>query len=260
MEGNSKQVKKEMSARQGLHVRPPTEAPKRQLEIISTKRQRPYTGNRNVRPTMTQIPSRASSSFANSGGPHNRSKSPMIVSTIQKRSTLESDSGKKIKHIRAASSGRNTALWQMTKTTQGDTDTFAVRTITATSTTKSARARSANPARRFKKREIDLNDPMIYEIIKRDGKPKKPTHVDHKATEDHDIFEGLDNSRLLSNSVLAKTTYNEIFGNAQSQTPTPGSISARRELGKKKASVDSLKKKLHYINFSRQNFNLINRQ
>lgn len=79
-----------------------------------------------------------------------------------------------------------------------------------------SRARSANPARRFKNRDIDLNDPMIFEIIKRDGRPKKPTKVDHTAMQDHSIFEGLDNSRLLSNSTLAKTTYAEIFGRASS--------------------------------------------
>ena len=64
---------------------------------------------------------------------------------------------------------------------------------------------SANPARRFvsKPRDINLNDPSMLEIIKRDARPKQQSTFDHTAKQDHAIFEGLDNSKLLSCTALA---------------------------------------------------------
>jgi len=56
-----------------------------------------------------------------------------------------------------------------------------------------------------------LNDPAMLEIIKRDGRPKQSLALEHNAKQDHPIFEGLDNSNLLSNTALAKATFKDIF-------------------------------------------------
>ena len=80
----------------------------------------------------------------------------------------------------------------------------------------SGRARSAScshaaRARVAKSRVIDLNDPSMLEVIRRDGRVKQPTALDHVANRDNQIFTGLDNSKLLSDEALAKKTYKEIF-------------------------------------------------
>lgn len=138
-----------------------------------------------------------------------RAKTPgkMQIKTINSQQS----GAKEVKNFRI-SSGKQTTGWQATRTTAGDTETLAVNTITMNSMTNGSayfgsRARSAHPGRRFKNREIDLNDAMIFEIIKRDGRPKKPTVLEHAAKQDHAIFEGLDNSQLLSTSDLAAATY-----------------------------------------------------
>jgi len=55
----------------------------------------------------------------------------------------------------------------------------------------------------------------MLEIIKRDGKPRHSLALNHNANQDHALFEGLDNSNLLSNRALAKATFKDIFGITQ---------------------------------------------
>ena len=68
----------------------------------------------------------------------------------------------------------------------------------------------------------------MLEIIKRDGKPRHSLALKHNAKQDHALFEGLDNSNLLSNSALAKATFKDIFGITQN-TITQNGLNTLRE-------------------------------
>ena len=109
-------------------------------------------------------------------------------------------------------------------------------------------------------RAMDMNDHSLFEIAKRDIGRSKQSATPMK---DQQIFVGLDNNQLLSNTQLAKKTYQEIFGVERNQVAKAVNDDNQRtesKLSRPRRSIDSLKKQLHYINFSKQNFDLINKR
>lgn len=116
-------------------------------------------------------------------------------------------------------------------------------------TMMNGRARSATGARRFRARNLDLNDPSMLEIIKRDGKMKITTDMDYTVNRGHNVFNDLNNSKLLTDMVRNKKARRASSNREASDVKNS-----------KKRSIGSLKKQLHYVNFSKQNFDLINKR
>ena len=96
-------------------------------------------------------------------------------------------------------------------------------------------------------RKIDFNDAKVIENCNREVKSINTSENKYKINSclnDHQIFEGLDNSMPFNNEKLSKETYKDIFlGCTRNGTQTT-----------------SLKKQLNYINHSKADFDLISKK
>lgn len=96
-------------------------------------------------------------------------------------------------------------------------------------------------------RKIDFNDTKVIENCNREAKSITTSENKYKTNprlNDHQIFEGLDNSMPFNNEKLRKETYKEIF------------LGCTRN-GTQKTS---LKKQLNYINHTKADFDLISKK
>lgn len=95
-------------------------------------------------------------------------------------------------------------------------------------------------------RKIDFNDAKVIENCSREAKSitasENNKYKANPCLNDHQIFQGLDNSMPFNNEKLKEQTYKDIF------------------LGCTRNGTSSLKKQLNYINHSKADFDLISRK
>ena len=88
---------------------------------------------------------------------------------------------------------------------------------------------NGEPLIKHQSRNIDLNDPALKDLQRKEKRDmfaklaisEKTKQSEAKPRLDHNIFEGLDNRKLMDPATLKLATHKDIFGSCSNEVPSP---------------------------------------